>query len=71
MTGHTVQRPRAQRLANTAALHPSVAAEYQQAEAEAEAEADAQTRGTMPTVRTIAAVPCRSFGSVRFALGAP
>jgi hypothetical protein len=71
VTGHTVQRPRAQRLANTAALHPSVAAEYQQAEAEAEAEADAQTRGTMPTVRTIAAVPCRSFGSVRFALGAP
>ena len=30
---HTVQRPRAQRLVKTAALHPSVAAEYEQAEA--------------------------------------
>ena len=65
VTGHTVQRPRAQRLAKTAALHPSVAAELQQADA------DAQTRGTMPTVRTVATVVCQSFGFVRCVLGAP
>lgn len=42
---HTVQRPQAQRLAKTAALHPSVAAEYQHAEA------DDQTGSEAPTVR--------------------
>jgi hypothetical protein len=36
LPAHTVQRPRAQRLAKTAALHPSVAAEYEQAEADAQ-----------------------------------
>lgn len=42
-TTHKVQRPRAQRLAKTAALHPSVAAEYQ--------EAEARTGGGVSTVR--------------------
>eukprot|EP01043_Picozoa_sp_COSAG02_P035220 COSAG02_NODE_2508_length_8634_cov_2.849326_5_plen_860_part_00 len=55
--GHTVQRPRAQRLAKTAALHPSVAAEYQQADD------DAATGGRMPTVRSVAIVVCISCGS--------